>query len=173
MPPTRPEEGAVDSRQAVDPDVDLHVPRQRRELHAHRSVLPVIALGGMLGAAARHGLELAWPAGTGALPWATLLTNVSGCLLIGMLMVHVVEGGRAHPLLRPFVGVGVLGGYTTFSTYTVQTRDLLAGGHEIVALSYLLGTLAAAILAVVLGVVAARGLLLARRRLSRHRGGSR
>ncbi len=169
MPPTRPERSA----EAVDPDVDLRSPRQRRELHTHRSVLPVIALGGMLGAAARHGLELAWPPGPGTLPWATLLTNVSGCLLIGLLMVHVVEGGRAHPLLRPFFGVGLLGGYTTFSTYTVQTRDLLAGGREVVALVYLLGTLASAMLAVLLGVAAARGLLLARRRLSRHRGGSR
>jgi CrcB protein len=139
----------------------------------HRSVVPVIALGGMVGAAARHGLELAWPAATGAVPWATLVTNVSGCLLIGLLMVHVVEGGRAHPLLRPFVGVGVLGGYTTFSTYAVQTQDLLAGGHGLVALAYLFGTLASAIVAVVLGVVAARGLLLARRRLTHHRGGSR
>ena len=169
MPPTRPERSA----EAVDPDIDLHVPGQRREAHTHRSVLPVIAVGGALGAAARHGLELAWPPATGALPWATLLTNVSGCLLIGMLMVHVVEGSRAHPLLRPFVGVGVLGGYTTFSTYTVQTRDLLAGGHGAVALAYLFGTLAAAMLAVVLGVVTARGLLLVRRRLSHHRGGSR
>jgi len=139
----------------------------------HRSVLAVIALGGMLGAAARHGLELAWPATPGAIPWATLVTNVSGCLLIGLLMVHVVEGGRAHPLLRPFVGVGVLGGYTTFSTYAVQSRDLLAGGHGLVALAYLFGTLASALVAVVLGVVAARGLLAGRRRLTHHRGGSR
>jgi CrcB protein len=90
----------------------------------HRWVLPVISLGGVIGATARHALELAWPTQSGTLPWATLVTNTSGCLLIGMLMVQVVEVGRAHPLLRPFLGVGILGGYTTFSTYAVQSRDL-------------------------------------------------
>lgn len=169
MSPNRPESSA----EAVDPDVDLHVPAQRRELRTHRAVVPVIALGGMAGASARHALELAWPPASGAVPWATLVTNVSGCLLIGLLMVHVVEGGRAHPLLRPFVGVGVLGGYTTFSTYTAQTRDLLAGGHGAVALGYLFGTLASALLAVVLGVAAGRALLAGRRRLTHHRGGPR
>jgi CrcB protein len=169
MSPNRPESSA----EAVDPDVDLHVPAQRRELRTHRSVVPVIALGGMVGASARHALELAWHPAPDAVPWATLVTNVSGCLLIGLLMVHVVEGGRAHPLLRPFVGVGVLGGYTTFSTYTAQTRDLLAGGHGGLALGYLFGTLASALLAVVLGVAAGRALLAGRRRLAHHRGGPR
>jgi len=99
---------------AVDPDVDLHVPGSRREWSSHPMLLPVIALGGMLGASARHALELWWPASPGDWPWATLAANVSGCVLIGMLMVQVVEIGRTHPLLRPFLGVGLLGGYTTF-----------------------------------------------------------
>ena len=151
----------------VDPDIDLHVRGQRREWTAHRWVLPVVALGGMLGASARHALELIWPATPTALPWATLVTNASGCLLIGMLMVQVVEVGRAHPLLRPFLGVGVLGGYTTVSTYAVQTRTLWAHGRPGLSLLYLLLTPALALVAVALGVFTARAGHRARATLSR------
>jgi CrcB protein len=157
----------------VDPDADLHVPAQRREWTAHRWVLPVIALGGTAGACARYALELWLPVGDGGMPWATFLTNISGCFLIGVLMVHVVEAGGAHPLVRPFLGVGLLGGYTTFSTYAVQTTTLLVDRQPYLALTYLFGTLLAAMVAVVLGVYVARGVLLLRRRLSRHRKGSR
>jgi CrcB protein len=157
----------------VDPDVDLHGPAQRREWLAHRWVLPVIALGGMLGASARYALELAWPSRDDALGWATFLTNVSGCLLIGVLMVYVVEVGHAHPLVRPFLGVGVLGGFTTFSTYTVQTNNLLAASRPGLALAYLFGTLMAAMVAVTAGVLSARALRGLRRWLTHHRRGSR
>ena len=125
-------------------------------------MVPAIALGGMLGASGRYALELAWAHPDGSVPWATMLTNASGCLLIGVLMVYVVEAGPGagrHRLVRPFLGVGVLGGYTTFSTYAVQTDALLARGRPLLALGYLLGTLLAALLAVVLGVTVARTLV--------------
>lgn len=144
---------------AVDPDVDLHVPAQRLEWDRKRFVLPVIAAGGMLGAGARHAASQAWPAPSGSFPWATLGVNVAGCLLIGVLMVLVVEVGGTHPLLRPFAGVGVLGGFTTFSTYAVETTELLRDGDHVLALAYWGGTLALALVAVTLGVVAARGVL--------------
>ena len=114
-------------------------------------MLPTIAVGGMLGASARHGLELAWPVHAGEFPWATFVTNVGGCALIGLLMVYVVELGAGHPLLRPFVGVGVLGGFTTFSTYAVQTTDLMDAREPALALVYLFGTVAAALVAVLAG----------------------
>jgi CrcB protein len=136
---------------------------------AHRWVLPVIALGGILGASARHALELWWPPPVGGFAWATFATNVSGCLLIGVLMVYVVEVGGAHPLLRPFVGVGLLGGYTTFSTYAVQSGTMLREQHPVLALTYLLGTLLAAMVAVTAGVVLARSLHGGRRWLARRR----
>lgn len=144
---------------AVDPDVDLREPAQRREWTAHRWVLPTIALGGMLGASARHGLELAWPTATGGFPWATFVTNAGGCALIGLLMVWVAEVGAGHPLMRPFLGVGVLGGFTTFSTYAVQVRGLLDADHPSLAVVYLFATVAAALVAVVLGVFLGRGAL--------------
>jgi CrcB protein len=61
--------------------------------------------------------------------------------------------------VRPFLGVGVLGGYTTFSTYAVQTHSLLRAHRPGLALAYLLGTLLAAMVGVAVGVAAARGLV--------------
>ncbi len=136
---------------------------------AHRWVLPVIALGGLVGASARYALELAWPPRPDAFPGATFATNLSGCLLIGVLMVFVVEAGGAHPLARPFLGVGVLGGFTTFSTYAVQTSNLLREHLPALAAAYSIGTLAGAMLAVAAGVAGARALLSLRRWRSHHR----
>lgn len=154
----------------VDPDVDLHVPGQRREWREHRWVLPAISLGGVLGASARYGLGLAHPTAPGSLPVATLATNVTGCLLIGLLMVCLVESDNAHPLWRPFLGVGLLGGFTTLSTYTVETHTLLAEGYPGLALGYLFGTLVLGLAAVSTGAWLGRGLRRPRRRVARRSG---
>ncbi|MET8867010.1 CrcB family protein [Nonomuraea sp. NPDC004580] len=134
----------------IDPDVDLHVPAQRAELRW--PVIAVIAAGGALGALARHGLQTLSPTPPGGFPWATFLANVSGCLLIGVLMVVITEVRTAHRLMRPFLGVGVLGGYTTFSTYVVDTQRTIAAGAPVTALVYLAATMAAALLAVASGM---------------------
>lgn len=137
----------------VDPDVDLRIPGQRRELaRGQLPVLGVIALGGGLGALARFGLATWLPAEPGHFPLATFVTNVSGCFLIGVLMVLITEVWAAHRLVRPFVGVGFLGGFTTFSTYAVEIHGLLRPGTVLVAFGYLAGTLIAAMLAVLAGV---------------------
>ncbi len=140
---------------SVDPDVDVHVPAQRREMaRTHGGVLAVIAVGGGLGALARYGISLWLPTTPGHFPWGTFLINVLGCFLIGVLMVRWGQ----RPLLRPFLGVGVLGGFTTFSTYAVETRALLTPGDVPIAMAYLFGTLAAAMLAVLAGVALMRAL---------------
>ncbi|GAB3441874.1 fluoride efflux transporter CrcB [Actinophytocola sediminis] len=151
-------------REPVDPDVDLGIADQRRELaHHHPSVLGAVAVGGGLGALARYWLTQLLPTPPGQLPWSTLLTNVLGCLLIGVLMVLITEVRTAHRLVRPFLGVGVLGGFTTFSTYAVEIRELLAPGTVGVAVGYLAATLAGALLAVVVGVRVTRALAGVRR----------
>ena len=112
-----------------------------------------------MGAEARYGLAVALPHAPGEWPWSTLVANVTGCLLIGVLMVLVTERLRAHPLVRPLLGVGVLGGYTTFSTYTV---DVLAGfdtGHAGPALLYLAVTPVLAVAAAAAGVAGTRALV--------------
>jgi CrcB protein len=115
-------------------------------------VLGVIAAGGALGACARYGVSLALPPPPDGWPWATLLVNTSGCLLIGVLMVLIVDVWIGHRLIRPFLGVGVLGGYTTFSAYSVEAHQLLLAGRPGLALGYLGTTVAAALLAVQAGV---------------------
>ncbi|MFD2080680.1 CrcB protein [Actinopolymorpha cephalotaxi] len=117
----------------------------------HPGTTAVIAAGGALGALARYGLTVAVPDGSGAFPWGTLLVNVIGCALIGVLMTLLLEVWVAHRLWRPFLGIGILGGFTTFSTYAVQTRALLAAGQTATGLLYLFGTVAAALVAVWFG----------------------
>jgi fluoride exporter len=134
----------------IDPDVDLHVPAQRTELHW--PVLAAIAAGGALGALARHAVQTALPAAPGGFPWGTFLVNVSGCLLIGVLMVVITEVRQAHPLVRPFLGVGVLGGYTTFSAYVVDVLRVVGDRAPVVGLAYLVGTMAASVAAVAAGM---------------------
>jgi fluoride exporter len=121
-------------------------------------VLAAIAAGGVLGAEARFGISLALPYRAGGWPWATLLINASGCLLIGVLMVAVTEPTRAHRLLRPFLGVGLLGGYTTFSAYSVELVQLLGAGRPGPALAYLVLTPVAALGAVWVGATGTRAL---------------
>lgn len=141
----------------IDPDVDLHVAQQRRELVRRPwAVLAAISAGGVLGALARYGLASAWPHTPGQFPWATFVTNVTGCFLIGVLMVLITEVWTAHRLIRPFLGVGVLGGFTTFSTYTGDIQQMVAAHAARTALLYLVGTLAAALAAVQVGVMVTR-----------------
>lgn len=152
-------------RLPFDSDVTVPVPPPPlgELLRAHRDLLPVIAVGGALGSVARWGLGSALRHGPDEIAWGTLLANVSGSLLLGLLMAFVLDVWSGRRYVRPFLGVGVLGGYTTFSTYELDARGLLATGHPGLALGYLAGSVAAALLAVTLGVVAGRLAIDARR----------
>ena len=118
------------------------------------AVLGVIALGGVVGSLARYGLAEGFPHDAGSFPWATFATNVLGCFAIGVLLAALTP--LSHPLLRPFLGTGILGGFTTFSTFAVDT-DRLLPDHVIVALLYFFGTLAADLIATILGELAVKG----------------
>lgn len=108
----------------------------------------VVALGGVLGAWARYGAGLLRPVAPTGFPWTTLAVNVVGCAVIGVFLVAVTEIWSPHPLLRPFIGTGVLGGFTTFSTYAVDVHRLVAQGYAARGLAYLALTLLAALAAV-------------------------
>jgi CrcB protein len=115
-----------------------------------------VAAGGAVGGAARWTISSAWPTPPGAFPWATFVENVVGCLLLAALLVVLLEVTRPHRYLRPFLGVGVLGGFTTFSAYTQDARVLLLAGESGLAVLYLGSTLLAGLLATWAGLVLAR-----------------
>ncbi|MGX2998760.1 fluoride efflux transporter FluC [Streptomyces sp. JNUCC 64] len=130
-------------REPVDPDVapaDRAVPVSR--------VLAVVAAGGVLGAGARYGAALLWPTPGGAFPWTTLTVNAVGCALLGALMAALTAASAPGPLVRPFLGTGVLGGFTTFSAYAVDVRLLVRHGEGARAAGYLLLTPVLALAAV-------------------------
>jgi fluoride exporter len=126
--------------------------------HVPWLVLGVIAIGGAIGAVARYALLAAFPHPAAGFGWAAFGINVSGCLLIGVLMVLITEARRAHRLARPFLAIGVLGGYTSFSTYVVDVQHALLAAAPQVALAYAAGTLGAAVAATWAGIRLARAL---------------
>jgi CrcB protein len=121
--------------------------RSVHPLHPGLGVL-VVGLGGACGAVARWALQQAFPAPSGSFPWITLLINVVGSALLAALLLMPVARRRAW--VGPALGTGVLGGFTTMSTASVETFVLLDDGHLGLATAYCLGTLVAALLAVVM-----------------------
>jgi CrcB protein len=134
----------------------------RRLLLAPR-IVAVVAAGGALGALARSGLDLLLPHEAGSIPWSTLLANVVGSFLIGVAVVVLLERRRPSSRAYPFAATGVLGGFTTFSSYAVQARVLVGEGEVALAGGYVVGTLLLAVLAVRLGAASARRALGPRR----------
>jgi len=143
----------------VDPDVDLHDPEQRLETQIHEwDLLAVISVGGVLGAEARYGLQRAMPAHAGDFPWTTLLINGVGSLAIGVLMIVVLEIAQPHRYVRPFVGVGILGGFTTYSTFAVDVVQLARHSHAAAAIAYVLASFAVCGAATFAAIVSTRAL---------------
>ena len=110
------------------------------------SLLVAAAAGGVLGALLRWQLGVHLPDGDD-FPWTTFAINVSGSFLLAAL--PALTAVRRHPVLPVFLGTGVLGGYTTLSTYAEQGRALLADGRALLATAYVAGTLLACLTAVV------------------------
>ncbi|WP_091308305.1 fluoride efflux transporter FluC [Amycolatopsis tolypomycina] len=119
-------------------------------------VLAAIGAGGALGSLARYGLSLAIPHARGEFAVATLLTNVLGCLLIGVLMAILTTAAHPHHLLRPFLGVGILGGFTTFSTFVTDTLDAATTGRLAGSLAYAAASVGLCLAAVAAGLAATR-----------------
>jgi len=125
-------------------------------------VVGVVALGGAVGALLRFQAGLSWPNPPGTFPVTTLLVNLTGCLIIGIFLTLITERWTAHRLVRPFFGTGVLGGFTTFSTYSLDILGLVRSGQPVQAVSYLFLTAIGAMLAVGFGVLATRRLVVRR-----------
>jgi CrcB protein len=142
----------------AEPSVGRTHPVAARRWHgrAQPDVLAVIAAGGMLGATARFKLAEALPTRPGHFPWATFWTNVSGSFLLGLLLVLILERFPPTRYLRPFLATGIIGAYTTMSTYLVETAVLIKDGHAATGLIYGLGSLAAGLALAYAGIIVGR-----------------
>jgi CrcB protein len=112
--------------------------------------LSQVALGGAIGSVLRY-LTVA---GLGA-PLGTLAVNVAGSFVIGFLFVMLA----ARAGLSPFLVTGVLGGFTTFSAFSLDALKLWEGGQAVLALGYVAGSVLLSLLAVAAGAILARGMI--------------
>jgi CrcB protein len=113
-----------------------------------------IAIGGALGTMGRYWVNLLFTARFGeAMPWGTIFINISGSLVIGLFAALTDTGGRllVPPEIRSFMLVGLCGGYTTFSSFSLQTLALIQTGELARALANVLLSVTACILAVWIG----------------------
>ncbi len=110
-----------------------------------------VAAGGALGSAGRYALAQLWPTPAHGFPWATFVTNVVGCLAIGLLL-----GVHRSPAVRAFAGTGLLGGFTTFSTYAVESDALRRADQPLLAAGYAAATVLTALCAAWLGAALIR-----------------
>ncbi len=117
----------------------------------------VVFLGGGVGSALRY-----WLSGSvyqfvkPTFPYGTLVVNIGGCFLIGFLMAVFEERFVVQPLLRLFLTIGVLGGFTTFSTFSFETIELLREGSIVSGLLNVLFSLGGCLTATVLGMLVGR-----------------
>jgi CrcB protein len=114
-----------------------------------RRELTAVFVGGAIGAVVRAELEEHLVHGAGGWPWATFLVNLAGAALLGWVLAREARGRLRSSHTRPFVGAGMCGALTTFSTFQLELYTLLDGGHAATAAGY-------AAASIVLGLVAVR-----------------
>ena len=127
---------------------------EARDRKGRRVAYLLAALGGALGALARWGVATALPRSPGGWPWATLLVNLTGCLLMGALVAVLTARSPEPTWARPFLAVGVLGGYTTYSAFAVEVVELVEAGAPVLAAGYVLVSVLGGVLAVAAGALA-------------------
>jgi CrcB protein len=117
--------------------------------------LVVIAVGGAGGAAARYAISRAEPVRAGTFPVTTFAINVAGALVLAVLLESLARRGLDSWWIRPFAAIGVLGGFTTFSTMCVEAMLLGRDGHVALAALYLVASVIAGVVVVGAGLRAA------------------
>jgi CrcB protein len=146
---------------AVDPELDPDLGADAMSAPSYPLLIAVIALGGAFGTLGRYelGVHLR-TAGSYGFSYATLAANLGGAFALGLLVTLVARHWPRSHYLRPALGTGVLGGFTTFSTFMVETVQRLDHGHAPIGLLYvgltLAGGLAAALAGMALGDVGRR-----------------
>ena len=120
-------------------------------------VIVGVALGGALGASARYGIDRAIEARSDSVfPWATFVINLSGCFLIGLISATLIDRHHLPAWVRVGLVMGVIGGYTTFSTFAQESLDLVDTHDLAAAIAYVGGSVVIGVLAVYAGQMAGR-----------------
>ena len=114
--------------------------------------IALIAIGGAIGGVARYELAVELPVRAGRFPYTTFGINVGGALMLGFLLEWLVRHRPRDEMLRPLLGIGMLGAFTTFSTVCTETVLLVRDGHIATASLYVLLTVAVGLGAVVVGL---------------------
>lgn len=117
--------------------------------------LAYVALGGALGALARYGISgWVYDRMGESFPWGTLVVNLVGCLALG-LVIRWLQVSAVSPEVRPFLTIGVLGAFTTFSTFSYETVALLQEGQWLRAGLYMGGSVVLGLIAMLAGMALA------------------
>ncbi|MBA3368832.1 MAG: CrcB family protein [Geodermatophilaceae bacterium] len=122
-------------------------------------ILAAVSAGGVLGGTARYGVEQIVPVRADGFPWGTFTVNVVGAFVLGFVLVLSFEPRPDRRYLRPFVAIGFLGSFTTFSTWMLQVYELADAGRVGLAAGYLGASLVAGLVVTGLGLVLGRALL--------------
>ncbi|SOB94799.1 fluoride efflux transporter CrcB [Rhodobacter maris] len=118
--------------------------------------LLTVALGGALGASARYLVNITMPRLLGhGFPYATMMVNILGSFLMGVMVVVLAQKGGTR--LAPFLMTGVLGGFTTFSAFSLDAAKLYEAGEGMAAAGYVIGSVVIALAALFAGMAFARG----------------
>ncbi|WP_373453548.1 MULTISPECIES: fluoride efflux transporter FluC [unclassified Rhodococcus (in: high G+C Gram-positive bacteria)] len=130
-----------------------------RPLHVQPAAIAAVALGGLMGTGIRYGAESAFPFVSGSFPFTTLVINITGAFILGMLLERLALSGPDsgwRRRIRLCIGTGVLGSYTTYSSFALETVELLRDHRAVAAALYLSISLVIGTLAAGAGIVVAQ-----------------
>ena len=163
--PQRVVAGGFD-RLPIDPDIEPEPQPRRRSRwpRLHAGVVLAVFVGGFFGGLARYGIDEAFPTPGSRFPLPTFAINLSGAYALALLLVLVLEVLPPTRFVRPAVGTGFLGAYTTFSSLATSTDQLAAHGHVGLAVTYAVLSLFGGLASASFGLVTGRSL-----RANRHR----
>ena len=123
-----------------------------------KSIL-LVMVGGGVGAVLRFQLGRMFPISATGWPWGTFAANILGGLAMGILAAWLLRAGAAGENMRLLLGVGLLGGFTTFSAFSLDMMRMIEGGNAGMAFAYALASVALALAALYAGMMMARAVL--------------